>query len=437
MDSFESSAHVLAGPSGDWSRLLSRIGNARLVLIGEASHGTHEFYRARAEITKRLIAELGFNAVAVEADWPDAFRINTFVRGRGNDRSAEEALGSFERFPRWMWRNTDVSEFVGWLRDFNSGSSRPAGFYGLDLYSLNRSMGAVVEYLEKVDPTAARIARQRYSCFDHYGDDAQAYGYSAAFGAGESCENEVVEQLIELQRRASDLAMRDGRVAADEFFSAEQNARLVRNAERYYRSMFKGRVLSWNLRDQHMFETLESILDHLGAGSKVAVWEHNSHLGDARATEMSARGEHNVGQLVRMKHGGAAVLIGFTTYTGTVRAAVDWDEPDRIMHVRPALQGSYELLFHESGIQQFLLVFEQESALARSLAQAKLERAIGVIYRPETERQSHYFRANLPLQFDAVIHFDRTRAVVALGGPESRVGVSGEHEAPETFPSGV
>jgi erythromycin esterase-like protein len=438
VDPIRSNAQILSGLRRDFTPLLNRIGDARLVLLGEASHGTHEFYRARADITKRLIAEKGFSAVAVEADWPDASRVNTFVRGRGVDHNAEQALGSFERFPRWMWRNTDISDFVTWLHEFNRESQRPVvGFYGLDLYSLNRSIEAVLQYLDEVDPAVARLARERYSCFDHYGDGARQYAYSAAFGAGQPCEDEVVQQLTELQRRAGELAMRDGRVAEDEFFSAEQNARLIKNAERYYRSMFAGPVLTWNFRDQHMFETLESLLNHLGAGSKIVVWEHNSHLGDARATDMSIRGEHNVGQLVRMKYSDAAVLVGFTTYTGTVRAADEWNGPDRIKQVRPALWDSYELLFHQTRIQRFLLVFSDDPDLERSLSQPKLERAIGVIYRPEAERASHYFHARLARQFDAVIHFDETRAVVALGGPEERVPVTYEHEMPETYPSGV
>jgi erythromycin esterase-like protein len=437
IDSIRSNAYALSGASGDFSPLLSRIGNARLVLIGEASHGTHEFYRARAEITKRLIAEKNFDAVAVEADWPDAFRVNVFVRGRGDDRNPDQALSSFERFPRWMWRNTDAAEFISWLRDYNRASRRSVGFYGLDLYSLNRSIEAVLGYLDKVDSEAARIARERYSCFDHYGDDAQSYGYAAAFGAGESCEDEVVQQLLEFQRRAADLAIRDGRIAEDEFFSAQQNARLVRNAERYYRSMFKGHAQNWNLRDHHMFESLESLIDHLGATSKMVVWEHNSHLGDARATDMSARGEHNVGQLVRIKYGSEAVLIGFTTYTGTVRAADNWDEPDHVKQVRPGLPDSFERLFHEAGIPDFFVVFREKPALARRLAELRLERAIGVIYRPETERLSHYFYARLSQQFDALIHFDRTRALVALGGAEERAPVLDEKESPETYPSGV
>ena len=299
-------AHPLTGAGGDYNPLLELVGDARFVLLGEASHGTHEFYRERAQITKRLIKEKGFTAVAVEADWPDAYRVNRYVRARGNDQESVDALAGFKRFPTWMWRNADVLDFTGWLRAHNdslTSDSTKVGFYGLDLYSLHASMEAVLGYLDRVDPEAAKRARYRYSCFDHFGEDTQAYGYAASFGLAETCEDEVLGQLIELRRRAAEYASRDGHVAADEFFFAEQNARLVHNAEEYYRSMFHGRISSWNLRDQHMVETLEALVKHLeaqsGSAAKVVVWAHNSHLGDARATEMGEAGELNVGQLVR------------------------------------------------------------------------------------------------------------------------------------------
>src|SRR5918995_885016 len=333
MDVIEAAARPVEGGAHDYDPLLKLIGEARFCLLGEATHGTHEFYRERAEITKRLIKEKAFTAIAVEADWPDAFRVNRYVRGLSDDRNADEALSGFKRFPTWMWRNTVVVDFVEWLRSYNE--SLPAdggrvGFYGLDLYSLYTSIEAVLGYLNKIDPEAAKRARYRYSCFEHFGDDTQAYGYATSFGLTASCEREVIEQLIELRRRAADYASRDGRVARDEYFFAEQNARLVRNAEKYYRTMFHGRVESWNLRDRHMAETLDALISHLtlqGENAKVAVWEHNSHLGDARATYMADYGELNVGQLVRQRYGSDAVLIGFTTYKGTVTAASEWDGP--------------------------------------------------------------------------------------------------------------
>jgi erythromycin esterase-like protein len=434
-------AQPLTGAPDDYDPLLEQIGEARFVLLGEASHGTHEFYRARAEITKRLIAEKDFTAVAVEADWPDAYRVNCHVRGQSEDAEAIDALADFRRFPQWMWRNADVLDFIGWLRDYNDardGSTAACGFYGLDLYSLYGSMEAVLKYLDKTDPEAARRARERYACFEHFEMDAQAYGYATAQGAIEACEDAVVEQLLELQRRAAEYSGRDGRVAADKYFYAEQNARLVKNAEEYYRSMFRGRVRSWNLRDSHMAETLDELAAHLGredGPAKIVVWAHNSHLGDARATEMSSRDEHNLGQLVRQKHGRDSRLIGFSTYTGTVTAASDWDKPAERKRVRPALQDSYEALLHEASTQgapDFLLD-PCAKGVSQILLEPRLERAIGVIYRPETERWSHYFYASLPRQFDAVLHFDHTRAVEPL---EREAGWE-RGEAPETFPSGV
>src|SRR5437773_2791631 len=430
-------AHVLEGKTRDYDPLITLVHEARFCLLGEATHGTHEFYSQRAEITKRLIKEKGFTAVAVEADWPDAFRVNRYVRGLSDDREANAALSGFKRFPTWMWRNTVVLDFVEWLRDYNSSlpsGATKVGFYGLDLYSLYSSIEAVLGYLNKVDPAAARRARYRYSCFEHFVEDTQAYGYAASFGITESCEREVIEQLVELRRRASDYASRDGRVAQDEFFFAEQNARLVLNAEKYYRSMFRGRVESWNLRDRHMAETLDALVKHLkgqGQQAKVAVWAHNSHLGDARATYMADYGELNVGQLVRERYGPEAVLVGFTTYTGTVTAASDWDGPSERKRVRPALASSLEATFHYADIPNFLLPLRIPNPQA--FRDSRLERAIGVIYLPRTERQSHYFEARLSEQFDVLIHLDETNAL----RPLERQALWETGEFPETFPTGM
>jgi erythromycin esterase-like protein len=429
----------LEGLTRDYDPLIKLIHEARFCLLGEATHGTHEFYSERAEITKRLIKEKGFTAVAVEADWPDAFRVNRYVRGIGDDHDANEALGGLKRFPTWMWRNTVILDFVEWLRDYNSSLQAKAtkvGFYGLDLYSLYTSIEAVLSYLTTIDPEAAKRARYRYSCFEHFAEDTQAYGYAANFGITESCEGEVIEQLIELRRRAADYASRDGRIAQDEFFFAEQNARLVLNAEKYYRTMFQGRVESWNLRDRHMAETLHALVTHLdsqGQQAKVAVWEHNSHLGDARATYMSDYGELNVGQLVRERYGPEAVLIGFTTYEGTVTAASEWGGPAERKRVRAALANSYEALFHEAKIPKFILPFRDNGPASIAVRDPRLERAIGVIYLPQSERQSHYFDARLSDQFDAVIHFDKTTALEPL----ERYALWETGEPPETFPTCV
>lgn len=434
----EAAAPLTGSPRG-YDPLLERVGGARFVLLGEATHGTHEFYRERAQITKRLIRELGFNAVAIEADWPDAYRVNRFVRGVGEDADGAEALAGFKRFPQWMWRNADVLDFVGWLRTHNDGQKseeRKVGFYGLDLYSLHASIEAVLAYLDKVDPASVKRARRRYACFDHFGKDSQTYGLATSLGMTATCEDAVVNELVELRLREAEYLQRDGRVAADEFFCAEQNALVIKNAEQYYRTMFRGEVSSWNLRDHHMMETLVGLETHLSQfqrPTKMVVWAHNSHLGDARATQMGERGELNLGQLVRQRFGQEAVLIGFTTYAGTVTAASDWDTPAERKNVRPAMHESYEALFHECGCPRFWLDAGKHEELSFNLRGDRLERAIGVIYRPETERASHYFKARLPDQFDAVLHFDQTRAVEPLErSVEWELG-----EVEETFPTGV
>lgn len=429
-------AHAIPlDPSRGIGQILDLIGDATVVLIGEATHGTHEFYQTRAHLTQALIASRGFDVVAVEADWPDAFRANRWVRGQGDDRSATDALADFVRFPRWMWRNRVVVHFLDWLRAHNlqQAPQAQAGFFGLDLYSLHRSIAAVVRYLERTDPAAAAQARQRYACFDVFGVDPQAYGHATTHGVEPSCEREVVAQLADLRRRAAEYASRDGRIAADEYFSAEQNARLITDAERYYRAMFSNGRASWNLRDRHMMATLESVLGHarrMNGASRAVVWAHNSHLGDARATQMGAQGELNIGQLAREGFGPKVLSIGFTTHTGTVTAASNWDAPAELMAVRPSLPGSYERLFHDTGLGSF--VIDLRGPAGAALGEPLLERAIGVVYRPGTERQSHYFRARLPAQFDLVIHYDTTRALEPLE-------LWSRHEAdlPETWPTGV
>jgi erythromycin esterase-like protein len=430
-------AQPLTGTRRDFDSIVTAAGTARLVLIGEASHGTHEFYRIRAEITKRLIIEHGFSAVAVEADWPDAYRVNRYVRGQGDDADAGEALADFKRFPQWMWRNADILDFVGWLRAHNDAAPNArVGFYGLDLYSLHASAEAVLSYLRVADPPAALRALQRYGCFDRFGDDVHAYGYATSAGLSPSCEKAVVDQLIELRQAAAEYARRDGRLAADALFFAEQNARLVRNAERYYRAMFGSRAVSWNLRDRHMVETLEALIAFLGSqGSvpRIVVWAHNSHLGDARATEMSAKGELNVGQLIRQLHGPDALLVGFSTYAGTVTAASDWDAPAERKLVRPALPDSYEAAFHGAGLGNFLIDLQPHTRKSSGLNHPRLQRAIGVIYRPETERLSHYYHSILPAQFDFMLHYDTTRAVEPL----ERGTIWARGEAPETYPTAL
>jgi erythromycin esterase-like protein len=430
-------AHPISAAPDDYDGLLDLVGDRRFVLIGEASHGTHEFYRERARLTRRLIDERGFTAVAVEADWPDAYRVNRYVMGLSRDADGGTALSDFRRFPAWMWRNRDVLHFVEWMRARND-VHRPdtkARFYGLDLYSLQASIEAVIAYLDRVDPAEARRARERYSCFDHVGAEGQAYGYALAYRNAIPCENEVVAQLVALRSRADAYLRRDGWIAEDELFFAEQNARVVRDAEEYYQQMYRAEVSSWNLRDRHMAGTLDALTEHLDrrtGRAKVVVWEHNSHVGDARATAMGAHGELNVGQLARQRYGTDCMLIGFSTYHGRVTAASDWGAVAERKHVRPALPGSHEAVLHDVPTHDFWLD-TSEPVVQDELGAPRLERAIGVIYRPETERQSHYFEARLAAQFDAVIHLDRTHALEPL----ERSGIWERGEPPETYPTGV
>ena len=419
--------------------LLDRIGDARVVLLGEATHGTSEFYRMRARISRELIEHHGFDFVAVEADWPDAARIDNYVLG--DPLRKGPAFTPFSRFPNWMWQNQEVHEFTSWLRQFNAGApghGRRVGFHGLDLYSLFTSIAAVLHYLDDVDPAAARAARSRYGRLTPWQNDPQAYGRAVLVGRYESSETAVVAILRELLERRIEYARNDG----ERFFDAAQNARLVADAERYYRALYYGSPSSWNLRDSHMFDTLEALLGFYGPDSRGIVWEHNSHVGNALATEMSLRGEHNVGQLCRSKYGPhGAYIVGFGTDHGTVAAASDWDETLQIMQVRPAHAESYERVFHDTGVAAFRLPLSapKRAAVRDELTAPRLERAIGVVYRPETELASHYFYASLAQQFDELVWFDETRAVEPLT-TRTRALLPTENprgELPETYPFGL
>ncbi|MFL6196355.1 MAG: erythromycin esterase family protein [Thermoanaerobaculia bacterium] len=408
----------LTGSDRDYDALMEMIGDSRFVLLGDATHGTHEFYRDRARITERLIREKGFAAVAIEGDWHDAFRVNQYVRGLGRDASAEAALGGFHEFPGWMWANTDVRDLVEWLRGYNA--SRPAagraGFYGLDLYGVIPSADAVTQALDRLDPAAAQGARKRYGCFSRYRSDVPGYGRDAAAHPVRSCERKAVDQLTEVRGLAA--RAKAGTGNAEELFSLVQNARVVRNGEAYYRLLAASSVSSWNLRDRHMAATLDELATHLGSPgrpAKIVVWAHNSHLGDASGTQRADFGELNLGQLVRQRHGQDAVLVGFTTYSGTVAAASVWGERGQLKQVRPSLPWSFTGMFHEAGIGDSLLLVRGNPELAQALAEPRPERAIGVLYHPQEERRSHYLKTRLSQQFDAVVYFDRTRAVERLG----------------------
>ncbi len=421
-----------------FGRMFDRFADARVVLLGEASHGTSEFYRARAAITQRLVEAHGFRIVAVEADWPDAAAVDRHVHHRP---ARAGAAPPFQRFPTWMWRNAEVDAFVAWLRAHNDAlpAAQRTGFYGLDLYSLNSSIRAVIDYLDRVDPEAARIARQRYGCLAPWADEPAGYGHMALSEGYALCERPVTEMLLSLLDKQLEYSRHGG----EQFLDASQNARLVQNAEAYYRAMYHGAADAWNLRDTHMFETLHHLLDAGGTDARAVVWAHNSHIGDARHTDMGrARGELNIGQLCREAFDTQAALIGFGTHAGTVAAASDWDAPMQVMSVNPSRADSYERLFHMAGehapgAARSLLDLREgelrESAhqqVRDALLSSRLERFIGVIYRPDTERWSHYATASLPLQFDAWTWFDRSSAVSALPAGHG-TGM------PDTYPFGL
>lgn len=409
--------------------MFDRFGDARVVLLGEASHGTSEFYRARAAISKRLIERHGFTIVAAEADWPDAATVDRYIRHR---EKREGELKAFERFPTWMWRNHEFDWFIRWMRRHNENRDYEAmvGFYGLDLYNLSGSMRAVIDFLETEDPEAAKVAKKRYGCLEPWAEDPQRYGAFSLYEGYARCEQPVLEMMRDLMKVNFDCLSEE----CDEWLDAAANARLVRDAERYYRVMYRGAAESWNLRDTHMFETLDQLLDAKGPNSKAIVWAHNSHIGNAAFTEMGQhRGELNIGQLVKERFREKARLIGFGTHTGTVAAADDWDEPMQIKPVNSSLPDSYERVSHDSHLPRFFLDLREGEVgrdIKEALMEPKLERFIGVIYRPDTERWSHYSQCILPRQFDAYVWFDETKAVNSLPG-EQRPGDE------ETYPFGL
>ncbi len=446
--------HAIAEVTGraqDYDHLIEAIGDASIVLIGEASHGTQEFYSERARITTRLIQECGFNAVAIEGDWPDAHRVDRYVRGmdesQGGAKSARDALRGFQRFPSWMWANHVVANWLDWLQYHNSSVRDPAkkvGFFGLDLYSMSSSMNSVVSYLQQRDPRAAAAARHRYACFDQVGISdpeqlGQQYGYAVSAGRLDPCEDAVVAQLTDLVDRRADFLTMDGRAARDEYFAATRNAILVHNAELYYREMYYGAASSWNLRDSHMVDTLAAIRAHLGTSvdkPRIVVWAHNSHVGDARATELArpdrpgGERQYNLGQLVRQKWPGESFILGLTTNEGSVTAATDWGGPALTRHLRPAHRHSFEHVFHTWDSPAFYALVDDQTMDPKEV---RLERAIGVIYRPETERASHWFAARMFQQFDGVLHIDRTAALRPLE-PSADWDRA---EPPETYPTGL
>lgn len=415
MQAIQNAAIPLALKRNQYHHLLNQIGDARFVLIGEATHGTEEFYQSRIEITQALITEKGFQAVAIEGDWPSAYRVHQYIQGKADN----DPLADFKRFPNWMWRNYAVSEFINWLKTYNAALAlkERIGFYGLDLYSLYDSMQAVIDYLLTVDPEGAHAAKKRYACFDHCQLEPQEYGYLTSTGIKESCLKQVTEQLNEMQLRRQDYIKDEQLEEQEAYFIAQQNARVVKNAENYYRSMFTNHITSWNVRDTHMAETVQILAGYLATRhqqpAKIVIWAHNSHVGDARATEVGERGEINIGQLIREQFP-ETYLIGYSTYEGTVTAASEWGERAECKKVNPGISESYEELFHEVKTPNFMLDVGRDKALQHYFTLSRLERAIGVVYLPTTERISHYYFTQLAKQFDTIIHFDKTTALRPL-----------------------
>jgi erythromycin esterase-like protein len=410
----------------DYDPLLELIGDNRFVLLGESTHGTSEFYRERARITRRLIEEKAFTVVAVEGDWTDAQDVDDFIHGRGA-ATPEAALSTFDRFPSWMWNNREAADFIGWLRDHNANlaeTQRPVGFYGLDLYDVTGSAAEVTAYLDRRDPAAAARARQQYRCFDRLQTDALLeYGRRVAVGERRSCAEPVAAVFDELTARVA-ANEREARPADEALISAWQNARVAMNGDGYYRAVYAGGTFAWNLRDQHMADTIDVLSRHLAAGepggAKVVVWAHNSHLGDASATARASEGEWNVGQLMRQRHDGATVLVGLTTYEGTVRAAGSWGDRSKVHRLRQARQDSVASLFHETAAPAFLLIVRARDHLRRLLQGERLERFVGAVYASGSERTSHYYHADLAHQFDAVVHIDKTTAVTPIQNIQER-----------------
>lgn len=406
----------------NYQDISDRIGDARIVLMGESTHGTLEFYETRMELSQYLIQKKGFQAIAVEGDWTSVYPVHRYCQGLGVEDDITQALAQFKRFPTWMWCNTSMQKFIQQLRQYNNGLKNHVdkiGFYGLDLYCLNESAQVVINYLQKHNPKAAKQAMEYYACLDHAHIDPQLYAYLTEKHLKKSCLHAATTQLLETYRIIyQHLNISSSPTEKEQQFYVTQNARIVANAEQYYRAMLEPHYVTWNIRDQHMADTLQNIMSHLetltNKPAKIIIWAHNSHVGDARVTEMSERNEINLGQLVRERFNTNTFSLGFSTAVGTVTAANDWDAKTEVKLINPPLHGSYENLFHQLKEKQFLLDLREDNELMHLLQSPQLQRAIGVIYRPETERMSHYYFSRLPYQFDAIIHFDHTHALAGL-----------------------
>jgi erythromycin esterase len=414
----------------DLEPLFDRIGDARIVMLGEASHGTHEYYTWRAQISKRLIEEKGFNFIAVEGDWPDCYRLNRFIKGYETDyKSAFKVLHEFNRWPTWMWANWEIAALAEWMQKHNTGlpANKKAGFFGLDVYSLWESMDYIMQYLKKTDPGALKVAEEAYRCFEPYRkDEGRSYATASRF-VSKLCQTEVVDMLKEIQRKLPQYNSDHENV-----FSAEQNAIVSVNAEKYYRAMIEGGPNSWNIRDRHMAETLNRLLTFHGPNSKAIIWEHNTHIGDARATDMADEGMFNIGELARMQHRDkGVVLVGFGSYQGTVMAGSSWGAPMQAMQMPDARKGSWEYLLHKVDDENKLLLMDDFADNDMIMDNHIGHRAIGVVYNPEHERYGNYVPTILPLRYDAFIYLDKTKALHPL-----HIKPDGQ-QVPETYPFGV
>lgn len=417
VDTIRSVAVPFNDISSDLTQIIQELSTKEFILLGGASHGTQEFCQARIEITKQLILHHKLSAIAIEGDWPSAYRVNCYVRWQSDDNNANEALSDFKRFPLWMWRNTLILDFVVWLRNHNKGLpvERQVGFYGLDMYSMYESIGAVIDYLDQVDPEAGKQARIHYECLDHMGGENQ-YGYGVALGYKRSCESDVIAQLVALREKAISYVADGDMASEDDQFQAEQNARLISDAEAYYRQLFDPRINTWTLRDVHMKSTLDDLHEHLSKRlknpAKIAVWAHNTHVGDARATELVRRSQQNLGQLVRESYTHCCALLGLMTYSGIMTAATRWNAPAQRMLLRPAIDGAVEELLHATELKQFYLALNH--GIADALDCSYLTRAIGVTYQPEIEEAKHYLSCRLTEQYDGLLFIDETRALEPL-----------------------
>jgi erythromycin esterase len=429
LDVINSRAYSLSHMN-DLEPLFEKIGDARIVMLGEASHGTHEYYTWRAHISKRLIEEKHFNCIAVEGDWPDCYRLNRFIKGyESHNQRAIDILHSFHRWPTWMWANHETASFCKWLKAFNNGlpDKSRVGFYGLDVYSLWESMDAIMHFLRRADPIALRAAEEAFRCFEPFRKEEGVGNSNPSLLVPEICQDDVVELLQGIRKKLPSYE-----TDQENRMSVEQNAKVISNAEEYYRTLVQGGPHSWNLRDKHMSETLDRLLQFYGPESKIIVWAHNTHIGDARATDMVDEGMFNLGEIARiMHHDKGVVLVGFGSNEGTVVAGRKWGAEMEIVNMPPARTNSWEYYLHEAGADNKLLILDEWIDNQMMMESHFGHRAVGVVYNPRYEEYGNYVPSILPLRYNAFIYLDETRALHALHNETDH------RKMPETFPSGM